>query len=117
MDRMEILRMALGASKDAREALALANQMAAFVRGTPVDDAPVVVPASVQELKARARCRWTDDERLRAADMIDAGKDLAAVAQSVGRSLTAIEKAWLDGVIPAQRQYVPRRQRNKAASQ
>ena len=123
MDRMEILRLALASAKDAREALTLAQEMAAFVGGEPpaapqpaqpqpdlraLADAVIAKKAeerkvALHPLPSRANKAWTNAERERAAAMLDAGASYAATGKVLGRSARAIQAIRSEGGLPVKK--------------
>jgi hypothetical protein len=121
MDRMEILRLALAASKDARDGLALAREMAAFVANAPLNVAPQarsalalaadaatapkpapagvtvlarppILPHPLKAKPARAKRAWSQQDKDRAAAMLDAGASYAETGKIIGRSPAAVMK-------------------------
>jgi hypothetical protein len=112
---MEILRLALATSKDAREALALAQEMAAFVAGadnpsTPpapvaVDVAPPAkrAPKTLVQNSNRAGRAWNEEEKTRAAAMLDAGASYAAAGKVIGRTARAIQAMRSSGELPVKK--------------
>lgn len=117
MDRAEILKLALASQPDAKQALDLAKQMDAFIKGDPLPAIPVqaiesdLERAIRKELKMenhagkpwRGKRRWTDEEKLLAATMIDEGKTWGHIATELNRTLEGVEKAWRDGLFPCAR--------------
>jgi hypothetical protein len=124
VDRFEILKLAIASSKDAEEALALAQQMAAFVENTN-QTTPFVENAAAEnkltlEVKrdnirefhgdihiraANAARAWSDANLLTAAEMIEADKPLRMIADTLGRTPSAVDFAWRSGKIPTKRPY------------
>lgn len=88
MDRMEILRLALASTKDPREALTLAREMADFVTSgeTPTQVRRDINPHAI----IFPRRLWTDQERLEVAAMLDAGKGLVEISAAFNRSPKSI---------------------------
>ena len=101
MDRMEILKLALASSPDAERALDLAQKMADFVEAPPrQQDAPA------GGKPANAGKRWTTDELLQAAELIDSGMSIQQVADATQRTWGAIDNAWREKLIPATRPHL-----------
>lgn len=106
IDRMEILRLALASASDAREALGLAREMAAFVEkggqeGAAAPRAAEEAPTTAKPKTInRQRTRWTDDERQRAAELLDQGVSYAEVGRILGRTGRAVQDARCDGALP-----------------
>ena len=123
MDKMELLLLALKTESDPRKALELAREMAEFV-GQPAGHAPmqidgrvvdvVVTPdtepgeASTIKKGPRSQRKWTEQERLAAAFMMDEGKSFEAIGNMLGRTPTGVDKAWRDGLIPSKRVWTRR---------
>jgi hypothetical protein len=112
LDRMEILRLALASAKDAREALTLAQEMAAFVAGsTPAAPQPVQIAAPeptraakvIDTTNSRARKAWSPSEKERVAAMLDAGASYAAAGKVVGRSARAVQAIRSTGDLPVKK--------------
>ena len=113
MDRMEILKLAIGASKDAKEALALARDMVAFVQEEKASSEPLQAKAAIQSappefLPSRAkkaleneRKRWTSEDCHKAASLLDNGASYTEVGRILGRSQKSIQIAMSRGQIPA----------------
>jgi hypothetical protein len=115
MDRMEILRLALGASKDAREAMTLAREMAEFIapsEGLPEPETPMgaseyVAPPHrhrnqkiLDTTRPKARKAWSDEDKSRAASMLDAGASYADAGKVIGRSARAVQAMRSAGELP-----------------
>ena len=107
MDRMEILRLAMTSAKDAREALTLAKEMAAFVAAEPAPPpSPIAVSAPLPAAPARApryKRQWTDEEKRRAAALLDEGASYSEVARIMGRSRQAVLKQRVTETLPVKK--------------
>lgn len=111
IDRMEILRAALSSAKDAREALTLARELAAFVEDWPVvalqpesvEAPPSAKPGRIAMGATRERRKWTDEEKDRAARLLDDGASYSEVGRILGRSGRAIQDMRVDGRLPVKR--------------
>ena len=57
-----------------------------------------------QHLSRHARA-WTDEERIKAAAMLDHGATFVEVAQALERTSGAIEKGWRFGLFPTKIQH------------
>jgi hypothetical protein len=113
MDRMEILKLAIGASKDAKEALALARDMVAFVQEEKAPPAPLQAKAVIQSAPTEimpirsknivdmSRKRWTSEDCHKAATLLDNGASYTQVGEILGRSRKSIQIAMARGQIPA----------------
>lgn len=113
MDRMEILKLAIGASKDAKEALALARDMVAFVQEEKAPPAPLqakaviqsalpgIVPIRAKNTLDNSRKRWTNEDCHKAATLLDNGASYTQVGEILGRSRKSIRAAMARGQIPA----------------
>lgn len=112
MTREEILKAALAATKDARQAMDLAREMAAFL-GEGAATPQSVTAVKVEEVKIhtrphgkapnRAKKFWTAEERRQAAALLDEGASYAEVGRIMGRSRAAILKARIMGHLPVKR--------------
>jgi hypothetical protein len=107
IDRMELLRLALGKAGDARDALALAREMEAFVAGTEQTKAATAIQSGAplgrsrpMETERRERRKWTQDECERAAALLDQGISYSEVGRVLGRTGRAIIDALRDGKLP-----------------
>ena len=98
MDRMEILRLALASTKDPREALTLAREMADFVNSgeTPTQVQRDINPHAI----IFPRRLWTDEDRLEVAAMLDAGKGLIEISAAINRSPKSIFEQMRLRMIP-----------------
>lgn len=119
MNRMELLRMALNAEKNPRDALSLAREMEAFVSGgKPAEIAPSPAPALARVVQAnavipppsppsaaaaRAKKQWSAAEKERAARLLDEGLPYKEVGRFLGRSGAAVMKQRVEGVLPVKK--------------
>jgi hypothetical protein len=108
IDRMEILRLAMGKAADARDALQLAREMEAWLTGRAIDpvhapqqDAAPAAPAKAP-LKStdRQRTHWAPDDRQRAATLLDEGASVEETARILGRTPAAVRTAFSKGKLP-----------------
>lgn len=96
MDRMELLKLALSSVKDAREALALAREMEAFIAASGHKDAPAEAePAARKPRKSRAsgagpERRMTADDLRQIKELRQAGHGVERIARAIGFSTPAV---------------------------
>jgi hypothetical protein len=120
MDRMEILKLAISASKDAKEALTLAREMAAFVQEdkalTMIKEA-LPMPHFVPERRggAKARLHWNEEDLKKAAALLDNGASYDYVAKILGRTVEAIRSARSKGNLPVKVHQTNEKYRTRAA--
>lgn len=93
MDRMEILRLAFTGSKNPKEAMELAHQMADFVGNKPKTIIIEKLKLVKDEPKSRNRKHWTADEALRLKNLVLARASIEHMAFTLKRSKDAIRKA------------------------
>jgi len=105
--RLEILKLAMASTNDAKLALHLARDMVAFIEGEPTASlkTPEVVPEQSEptnkELEpARTRRSWTLYDKTSAATMLDEGKSYEDVAAALQRTVGGVMKARAIGLIP-----------------
>ena len=101
MDRMEILKLAFSKANNGREALELAREMEAFIKGSP--PAPRWVAETITAMSdpqpkvtakpANYRRSWTADELARLLKLIQEGKTISQMAEIMGRSHNSIDTA------------------------
>lgn len=120
MDRMEILKLAMASSKDAKEALALAREMAAFVQEekTPMlakEVAPILQAPPARRGNEKERLHWTEEDLKKAAALLDNGASYAHVAKILGRTIEAIRSARSKGKLPIQSHKLNEQYRTRAA--
>ena len=106
MDRMEILKLALSTTKDAREALTIAREMAAFLAGqTEQAEQTKEQPAAQKTEKREQRVwrRWTKLEELRAATLLDNGASYAEVGRTLKRTERAVMERRFSDKLPVKK--------------
>jgi hypothetical protein len=121
MDRMEILKLAMASCKDAKEALALAREMAAFVQQ---EQPPIMTkeyapaPSAIKPIKRdneNKGLHWKDDEKKKAATLLDNGASYDHVAKILGRTVESIRSARSKGKLPVQSHKLNEQYRTRAA--
>lgn len=114
IDRMEILKMALASTGNAKEALALAREMAAFVQHeqekAPMPSQSVAPISTLNSADTRIshrggdkeRLHWTEEDLKKAANLLDNGATYTQTAKILGRTVEAIRTARSKGKLPIQ---------------
>lgn len=121
MDRMEILKLAMASCKDAKDALALAREMAAFVQQ---EQPPIITkeyapaPSTIKPMKREGENKglhWTEDDLKKAATLLDNGASYNHVAKILGRTVESIRSARSKGKLPVQSHKLNEQYRTRAA--
>lgn len=106
MTREEILRLALERTPDIKSAIASAREMEEFLKETP-PLADLVAEAIHRPIARRKRVKlpnsnkpWTNQERLKAADLFNEGFTTSQVGELLGRSTHALYHQVNDDLIP-----------------
>jgi hypothetical protein len=117
MDRMEILKLAMASCKDAKEALTLAREMAAFVQDEPLPLPAKTVAAQAQVvgfikpkptsissqnllIRPKEKKHWTEADFKQAASLLDNGASYAEAGKIIGRTSSAVRGARYKGLLP-----------------
>lgn len=107
MDRMEILKLAMASCKDAKDGLALAREMVAFVQQEKApmqtkEVAPILQAPHARRSGEKEKLHWTEEDLKKAATLLDNGASYAHVAKILGRTVEAIRTARSKGKLPIQ---------------
>lgn len=103
MDRMEILKLALSTTKDAREALTIAREMAAFLAGQAKQTKEQPAARKTEKRKEMTRRRWTMQDDMRAAMLLDNGASYAEVGHALRRSAKAVMERRVTDKLPVKK--------------
>ena len=93
MDRMEILRLAFTGSKNPKEAMELAKEMADFVGNKPKTIIIEKLKLTKDEPRNRNRKHWTVEEAQRLRHLVLAKASIGHIAFTLKRSKDAVRKA------------------------
>ncbi|MFN8994711.1 MAG: hypothetical protein ACK5X3_13755 [Pseudomonadota bacterium] len=120
MDRMEILKLAMASCKDAKEGLALAREMVAFVQQekapmSPKEAAPILQAPFAKRGAEKANLHWTEEDIKKAATLLDNGASYDHVAKILGRTVESIRSARSKGKLPIQSHKLNEQYRTRAA--
>lgn len=103
MDRMEILKLALSTTKDAREALSLAREMEAFLAGQAKQTKQQPAAQKTEKREKRVWRRWTMKDDMRAAMLLDNGASYAEVGRVLRRSAKAVMERRVTDKLPVKK--------------
>lgn len=103
MDRMEILKLALSTTKDAREALTIAREMEAFLAGQAEQTKEQPAAQKTGKREERSWRRWTMQDEMRAATLLDNGATYAEVGRALKRSARAVMNQRLKDKLPVKK--------------
>ena len=120
MDRMEILKLAMASCKDAKEGLALAREMVAFVQQEKApmpakEIAPILQAPIARRDSENKGLHWKDDELKKAATLLDNGASYDHVAKILGQTVESIRSARSKGNLPIQSHKLNEQYRTRAA--
>jgi hypothetical protein len=116
MDRMEILKLAMASCKDAKEAMALAREMADFAEGKPpaptkdvvsnaqapnlITPKPTSLPPQKIPIRPKEKKQWTEADLKQAASLLDNGASYAETGKIIGRTACSIRTSRCKGMLP-----------------